>query len=68
MVDWKIWVKLKYLFIVLFCARIAIPLGEKRIYPDVIKIDVIDNQVYKLTLFSGKVVYAPVQFTVIEER
>ncbi len=57
----------KLLLVTLFVARIAVPMGEKHTYPDVTKVEVVGES-YKLTLFSGKTVYVPVQFTVIEER
>lgn len=54
------------LFVLLFIARIAIPVGIKVVYENVEKIETSEFY-YHLYLTDGREVYAPVMFTVIEE-
>lgn len=55
------------LLILLFVARVSVPMGERRTYPNVTEVVVVGDA-YKLTLSDNSTVWVPVQFTVIEER
>lgn len=58
---------LSFLFITLFVARVSIPMGERRSYPDVVSFTE-GNGFYRLVLFNNKIVFVPSMWTIIEER
>ena len=57
----------KWLFLVLFTAKVTMPMGPRVAYYDVQSVK-IEGFAYVLTLFTGKTVYVPIMFTVIEEQ
>lgn len=59
---------MKNLLLLLFIARITIPMGLKVTYDNVEKVDYMSEGFnYRLKLTDGRTVYAPMMFTVIEE-
>ena len=58
----------KQLLVLLFIARVTIPMGQKVTYENVEKILSISDGMYHLWLADGRDVYVPVMFTVIEEK
>lgn len=62
---------MKNLLILLFIARVGIPMGLKATYYDVVSVswDLAKGGMhYQLTLKDGRTVYVPMMFTVIEEQ
>lgn len=62
---------MKHLWLLLFIARVGIPMGLKATYYDVVKVNwdlAKGGMHYELTLQDGRTVYVPMMFTVIEEQ
>lgn len=60
---------IKLLFSFLFIVRVTIPMGFKGVYENVEKVEAAPSiDCYKLTLTDGRTVYAPIMFTVVEEK
>lgn len=58
---------LKILIMTLFMVRIAIPFGFKRTY-EAKSVELYSAHAYRIVLMNDKILFAPILFTIIEEK